>query len=55
MLQKMTKFEVVMGSQTNGCPETHMSQKMVIEAKRKEIGKIRQDEGESCCHKGTNP
>ena len=33
-------------------PETHMSQKMVIEAKRKEVERFTQDEGVSCCHKG---
>ena len=33
-------------------PETHMSQKMVIEAKRKEKGNIQKDESASCCHQG---
>ena len=32
-------------------PETQMSEKMVLEAKRKD-GKIQEDEGASCCHKG---
>ena len=42
MLQKMTKFAMVMGFQMNGChPETHMSQKMVIEAKRKEMKRFK--------------
>ena len=31
-------------------PGTHMSQKMVLEAKCKD-GKIQEDEGASCCHK----
>ena len=32
-------------------PETHMRQKMVNEAKRKEIDRFKKDEGVSCCHK----
>ena len=39
----------------NGCLHgtlTHMSQKMVIEAKLTEMEKIHKDEGVSRCHKG---
>ena len=33
-------------------PETHMSQKMAIEAKRKEMERFwRKNEGAPCCHK----
>ena len=32
-------------------PETHMSQKMVIVAKRKEMERFKKDECVSCCHK----
>ena len=32
-------------------PETHMSQKMVIEATRKEMERFKTNEGVPCCHK----
>ena len=53
-----TKFAAVMRSQMNGCPHCTLrlilSPKMVIEAKRKEMERIQQDEGVSCCHKGVH-